>query len=99
MTNKSTMSPMPKYATVNQIAELYPFSLASIRYMIYKAQNHTAQNIGLARCLRYVGSKILFNIAEFDAWIEGQTEEHRKELKKKHLDDLNAARTACKVQN
>lgn len=62
------MTEITKYATVRDLSKLYPFlSEAAIRYLVFKRNEN-----GLSSCMRRVGRKMLFNVAEFDEWIDSK---------------------------
>lgn len=70
------MNDVKKYATVRDLSKLYPFfSEAAIRYMIHKKEEN-----GLSSCIRRVGRKILFNVAEFDKWLDSQKDKKKIQL-------------------
>lgn len=54
-----------EYRTVSQIAEEFPFTVASLRYLIF----HSDKN-GLDKVIRRIGSKIIFRRDLFIEWIE-----------------------------
>ncbi|KPJ67181.1 MAG: hypothetical protein AMJ43_05885 [Coxiella sp. DG_40] len=58
------------FGTVKEISKLYPsFSESSIRYMLFNGQKN-----GLSACVRRIGRKIIFNIPEFEEWINSRKE-------------------------
>jgi len=66
-----TETKQQKWATVRQTAEIYKsFSEGSLRYLIFNSKQN-----GLEKCLRRIGSKVLINLEQFDAWIDGHKEE------------------------
>jgi hypothetical protein len=63
-----------KFATVKELTRIHPsFSEASLRYWIFKAKQN-----GLDHCLRRLGRKILINVSEFEAWIDGHKFDEEK---------------------
>jgi len=62
--NRST-----KFASVREITQLYPFSEGSLRYWLFNGKKN-----GLSSCVRRLGRKIIFNIPEFEEWINSRKE-------------------------
>lgn len=55
----------PKYLTVKQITEHYPFTKGQVAYFcLYRHKN------GLERCVVKIGKKIYFIREKFEEWIE-----------------------------
>lgn len=60
-----------RFSTVRQMAELYPaFSEYSIRWLIYNEKTN-----GFSVCVRRIGGKIVIDLDEFEAWINGKKED------------------------
>jgi len=59
-----------RFATVKELSKLYPsFSESSLRYWLFNSRRN-----GLVSCVRRVGKKILFNIPEFELWLNSRKE-------------------------
>lgn len=58
-----------KWASVRQLAKIYPFSESSLRYWLFNSKTN-----GLEKCLRRIGTKLLINLEEFDHWIDSHKE-------------------------
>ena len=57
-----------QFATVKELSKLYPsFSEPTLRYLLYKGEEN-----GINKCVRRIGKKILFNISDFENWVNSQ---------------------------
>lgn len=56
-----------KYATVKEMARLYPlFSEASLRHLIYE------NRCGVHECINRVGRRLFFDVQKFQNWMDKQ---------------------------